>query len=217
VASPFAQEPTPGETLVSPPDEVPEETLKEEEPISPEGVAARAEAESEPGREPEEEPPPEKEPDTLSEVEEETASTPGEETEEEPERKKPSRVKPFIFPPRKGAEPAAQEAAQGHPAGADLKEVAAEEDRLHAEALRFARLLVSEIKLYNEQQVEQGREERDLYSRLSMDIDRSRTMYDKRAHPTVRESKDHFHDELVRILGGGDAGVLGEGYPGSQA
>ncbi len=216
VASPFAQEPPPGETLVSPPDGAPEETPKGEEPISPEGAVAKTEVESEPEKKPEEEPPPEKEPGSLSEVEEETATAPGEETEEEPERKKPSRVKPFIFPSRKAAEPAAQEAAQGQPAGADLKEVAAEEDRLHAEALRFARLLVSEIKLYNEQQVEQGREERDLYSRLSMDIDRSRTMYDKRAHPSVRESKDHFHDELVRILGGGDAGALGEGYPGSQ-
>jgi len=41
-----------------------------------------------------------------------------------------------------------------------------EERRLHNDARRFARLLVSEIKLYNEQKVADGRTEGDLYQRL---------------------------------------------------
>jgi hypothetical protein len=54
-----------------------------------------------------------------------------------------------------------------------------EEEKLHNDARRFARLLVSEIKLYNEQKVADGRRNSDLYDRLKEDIDRSRQMYEK--------------------------------------
>jgi len=79
----------------------------------------------------------------------------------------------------------------------------------HDEARRFARLLVSEIKLYNESKVEQGRKNKDLYERLKEDIDRSRQMYDERIPDEVRKSSNYFYDELVRILADGDAGSLG--------
>jgi hypothetical protein len=79
----------------------------------------------------------------------------------------------------------------------------------HDEARRFARLLVSEIKLYNEGKVEQGRKNKDLYERLKEDIDRSRQMYDERIPEDVRKASNYFYDELVRILADGDAGVLG--------
>ncbi|HOC42607.1 MAG TPA: hypothetical protein PKJ99_06245 [Thermoanaerobaculales bacterium] len=84
-----------------------------------------------------------------------------------------------------------------------------EDQSKHEEARRFARLLVSEIKLYNEEAVELGREQRDLYQRLRDDIDRSREMYEKRIPADIRAARDHFREELVRILAGGDAGALG--------
>jgi hypothetical protein len=90
----------------------------------------------------------------------------------------------------------------------------AEEERLHSDAKRFARLLVSEIKLYNEQRVLEGRENRDIYVRLKRDIDRSREMYQKRVSPTVSRKVDYFHDELIRILGDNDPSHLGSDYPG---
>lgn len=90
----------------------------------------------------------------------------------------------------------------------------AEEERLHSDAKRFARLLVSEIKLYNEQRVHEGRENRDIYVRLKRDIDRSREMYQKRVSPTVSRKVDYFHDELIRILGDNDPAHLGSDYPG---
>ncbi|HYP01755.1 MAG TPA: hypothetical protein VER76_16300, partial [Pyrinomonadaceae bacterium] len=62
-------------------------------------------------------------------------------------------------------------------------EVGEEERRYHNDARRFARLLVSEIKLYNEQKVRDGREQGNLYERLREEIDRSRQMYDKRVAP----------------------------------
>jgi len=80
---------------------------------------------------------------------------------------------------------------------------------LHEEARRLARLLVSEIKLYNEEQVEEGRRNRDVYERLREDIDRSRQMYDERVDPQILRSTDYFYQELVRILAAGDSKALG--------
>lgn len=92
----------------------------------------------------------------------------------------------------------------------DEPEVEVSEDEARREeARRFARLLVSEIKLYNEEQVERGREARDIYRRLQEDIDRSREMFEKRIAPEVRAKQDFFQDELVRILADGDPDRLG--------
>ncbi len=93
-------------------------------------------------------------------------------------------------------------------------EVADEERKLHNDARRFARLLVSEIKLYNEQSVAEGREHHDLYDRLREAIDRSREMYEKRVKPAVASKFDYFHYELVNGLAEGDAKKLGGNYPG---
>jgi molybdopterin converting factor small subunit len=75
---------------------------------------------------------------------------------------------------------------------------------------RLARLLVSEIKLYNEEQVEAGRKNRDLYQRLKDEIERSRQMYEERVEPRIVRRTDYFYQELVRILAAGDARALGE-------
>jgi hypothetical protein len=91
-----------------------------------------------------------------------------------------------------------------------------EEEKLHSDAKRFARLLVSEIKLYNEHHVAEGRENRDLYLRLKRDIDKSREMYEKRVSPAVSRKIDYFHDEIIRILGDNDPSTLGSDYPGPR-
>ncbi len=95
-------------------------------------------------------------------------------------------------------------------------EVPEDERRLHNDARRFARLLVSEIKLYNEQKVADGRASGDLYDRLREAIDRSRDMYDKRVQQPVAEKYDYFHYELVTSLAEGDDVKLGASYPGGK-
>jgi hypothetical protein len=95
-------------------------------------------------------------------------------------------------------------------------DVGDEERRLHNDARRFARLLVSEIKLYNEQKVKDGRSESNIYDRLREDIDRSRQMYDKRVAPPVAARHDYFHQELVNTLAEGDTAKLGASYPGAS-
>lgn len=94
-------------------------------------------------------------------------------------------------------------------------EVPEEERRLHNDARRFARLLVSEIKLYNEKKVLEGRQSHDLYDRLREAVDRSREMYDKRVQPPVAARFDYFHYELLNALAEGNAERLGTNYPGS--
>lgn len=84
-----------------------------------------------------------------------------------------------------------------------------EEQKLHDDAKRFARLLVSEIKLYNEAQVAAGREHRDLYERLREDIERSRRMYQDRVPGHIHSSTNYFYEELVRTLANGDPQLLG--------
>jgi len=77
-----------------------------------------------------------------------------------------------------------------------------------AAARRYARLLVSEIKLYHEGEVVAGRRERDLASRLGGEIARARVLYDQRVPPHVRQRADFFRDELVRTLADGDSTLL---------
>jgi len=77
-----------------------------------------------------------------------------------------------------------------------------------AAARRYARLLVSEIKLYHEAAVVAGRRDRDLVTRLGGEIARALVLYEQRVPPPVRQHADYFHDELVRTLANGDASLL---------
>ena len=76
-------------------------------------------------------------------------------------------------------------------------------------ARRYARLLVSEIKLYNEAAVQVGRQKRDLLARLKPEIDRARKLYSQRISPAVDSRGALFHQELVQTLADGDASLLG--------
>src|SRR5262245_31137470 len=75
-------------------------------------------------------------------------------------------------------------------------------------ARRFARLLVSEIKLYNEAAVRDGRQHRDLLARLGPEIERARRLYEERV-PGVGSRHMYFQQELVQTLADGDPSLLG--------
>ncbi|HKT80507.1 MAG TPA: hypothetical protein VJP86_09845 [Vicinamibacterales bacterium] len=76
-------------------------------------------------------------------------------------------------------------------------------------ARRYARLLLSEIKLYHETDVLIGRHERNLVERLGGEIARARSLYEERVPARVRDVRDYFHTELVATLANGDASLLG--------
>jgi hypothetical protein len=89
--------------------------------------------------------------------------------------------------------------------GDDRGDISAEEME---SAQRYAKLLVSEIKLYHEAEVVEGRRDRDLATRLGGEIARARVMYEQRVPTHVRRQADYFHDELVRTLANGDPALL---------
>ncbi len=109
------------------------------------------------------------------------------------------------FAAMKQAAPAPPPPAPARPSHA----LSPEDQKAHDDAKRFARLVVSEIKLYNEAKVNEGRRHKDLYERLKEDIERGRQMYADRVPPAVRDASNYFNDELIRILAGGDATALG--------
>jgi multidrug resistance efflux pump len=76
-------------------------------------------------------------------------------------------------------------------------------------ARRYARLLVSEIKLYNEGALRMGRERRDILQRLKPEIERARRLYDERVAPTIHARDTYFQEELVQTLADGDRSLLG--------
>ncbi len=82
----------------------------------------------------------------------------------------------------------------------------------HRKAQRFARLLVDEIKLYNQAKVAEGRRNKDLYDRLKEDIEKSRSTYQKRYGTTAAASVEYFQQELLRSLAEDDASVMGANF-----
>jgi hypothetical protein len=87
-----------------------------------------------------------------------------------------------------------------------------EDADLHRKAQRFARLLVDEIKLYNQAKVAEGRKNKDLYDRLKEDIDKSQATYQKRFGATIASSAEYFNQELVRSLAEDDSSVMGANF-----
>jgi hypothetical protein len=75
-------------------------------------------------------------------------------------------------------------------------------------ARRYARLLVSEIKLYNEPAVRLGRERKDLRTRLHDEIERAHRVYLERIPDTIHGRDVYFERELLHTLAGGDASAL---------
>ncbi|MEO6723725.1 MAG: hypothetical protein ABIP14_00350 [Blastocatellia bacterium] len=128
----------------------------------------------------------------------------------------PSFAPPVFTPPAQPAfiAPVAESSRPAQPVMAVPAPTSETEQRAHNDARRFARLLVSEIKLYNAAKVNEGRRSFDLYDRLKDEVDRSRKVYDKRVSPAVATRFDYFYDELVQTLAEGDINKLGSNCPG---
>jgi hypothetical protein len=82
-------------------------------------------------------------------------------------------------------------------------------DGVQGAAVRTARLLIAEIRLFHEPAVNEGRRHRNLLSRLAPEIEKARQAYNEQVPPGVRSHTDYFHQELIRTLAGGDATLLG--------
>jgi hypothetical protein len=100
-------------------------------------------------------------------------------------------------------------AAAPHAASSAMTDADAD---VHRKAQRFARLLIDEIKLYNQAKVTEGRKHKDLYDRLKEDIDKSRTTYQKRYGTSAASNADYFTQELIRNVAEGDVSLLGPSF-----
>ncbi len=87
-----------------------------------------------------------------------------------------------------------------------------EEQDVHRKAQRFARLLVDEIKLYNQAKVAEGRKNKNLYDRLKEAIEKSRATYQKRYGNTVAVSGNYFQHEIIRSLAEDDLSIMGANF-----
>jgi hypothetical protein len=138
-------------------------------------------------------------------------------TEEAPARVETPRPAPAVEAPVVEAPAAAHAAAAGAATAAapavDVHAALSPEDaETHRKAQRFARLLVDEVKLYNQAKVAEGRKHRDLYDRLKEDMEKSRATYQKRFGSTAAASGDYFQKELVRNLAEEDVSVMGPNF-----
>lgn len=110
------------------------------------------------------------------------------------------------------AENTAGAAAAPAIAGDALAQMPPEAAEIHRKAQRFARLLVDEIKLYNQAKVAEGRKNKDLYNRLKEDLEKSNATYKKRYGNTAAASGDYFYAEVVRSLAEDDVSIMGADF-----
>jgi hypothetical protein len=83
-------------------------------------------------------------------------------------------------------------------------------DPTHDEWRRFAKLVATDIRLYNEDLVQQGRAKRDLASRLAEPIQRGRESFSRRFPDAGPDGGRVLRDAFVQVLAGGDATLLPE-------
>lgn len=124
----------------------------------------------------------------------------------------PVQAIPAVPEPVKTAPPSST-AVKGAPTDALRAESTVEDQELHKKARRFAKLLIDEIVLYNQQKVKEGREHRDLYDRLKDDIEKSRATYDKRYAQTPVAKSDYFTQALIAGLAAHNPALLGSNFP----
>jgi len=84
----------------------------------------------------------------------------------------------------------------------------ADADPRREEARRYARLVATDIRLYNEEAVVVGRRQRDLASRLKEHIQRGREAFTRRFPDLGADGVKLLDDAYVQVLAGGDASLL---------
>jgi hypothetical protein len=110
------------------------------------------------------------------------------------------------------AESAVVEMDPAPSASPPVPSISPEDQDVHRKAQRFARLLVDEIKLYNQAKVAEGRKNKDLYDRLHETIEKSRATYQKRYGNTVAASANYFQHEIIRSLAEDDLSIMGANF-----
>jgi hypothetical protein len=83
----------------------------------------------------------------------------------------------------------------------------------HKVAQRVARTIVSDIKIYNPQKIEQGCLSKNLYDLLKKEFDSGIRTYDERVEPVVKTESNYLYENIVKTLCNGDPSCLGPNFP----
>ena len=67
-------------------------------------------------------------------------------------------------------------------------------------ARRLARTIVSDIALYNREEIRKGIKNDNLFEVLGEEIERGKKLYVSRVSPEIQKSKNFFNQALVDIL-----------------
>ena len=84
----------------------------------------------------------------------------------------------------------------------------ADADPRREEARRYARLIATDIRLYNEEAVAVGRRERDLARRLGEQLKRGRDAFSHRFPDLGSDGMKLLDDAYVQVLAGGDSSLI---------
>ena len=117
-----------------------------------------------------------------------------------------------LDPALAGPLPIGHAETMAEPATPPVAAISPEDQEVHRKAQRFARLLVDEVKLYNQAKVAEGRKNKDLYDRLKDAIEKSRATYQKRYGNTVAASANYFQHEIIRSLAEDDLSIMGANF-----
>jgi hypothetical protein len=92
--------------------------------------------------------------------------------------------------------------------------LSSEDQKLHLQAQRTARVRVAEMRLYNEQKLRNGVESSDIYTALQTVIDAARHQFLQTFLAKSPTMVDYLHLEILRTLAHDDDRLLGQNYPG---
>ena len=67
-------------------------------------------------------------------------------------------------------------------------------------ARRLARTIVSDIALYNRDEIRRGLREDNIFDLLGEEIERGRKLYVSRVSPEIQRRANHYNQALVDIL-----------------
>jgi hypothetical protein len=73
-------------------------------------------------------------------------------------------------------------------------------DPVHREARKLAKIIVSDISLYNKDKIEKGLTEGTFYELLKNEIEKGRIFYNSRVSPDVLAKTNYFDEELEDFI-----------------
>jgi hypothetical protein len=94
------------------------------------------------------------------------------------------------------------------------EDLTAEDQKLHLQAQRMARVRVAEMRLYQPNELRSGVESSNIYGALQSEIDAARTQFLQSFLSKSSTMVDYLHLEIMRSLAHDDDRLLGHEYPG---